>query len=400
MRSTDRADERIAPSRAGGRWAQGRTILFLVTEDWYFCSHRLPIARAARDAGAAVIVATRVDAHGPEIEGERFRLVSLPWRRRSTNPWREARAFWSIVRLYRRERPDIVHHVALKPAVYGGLAARIARAPVQINAIAGLGFTEVSRSLRARVLRRVMRAVLRAAWGGTDVHAIVQNPDDADVLVAARMLDRSRVHLIRGAGVDLSSFRPAPEPDGIPAAVYAGRFITSKGIRELVEASRLLRARGVELEVRLVGEPDPDNPESIAESVLRGWAADGTIVLRPWTRDMASVWQRAHVAVLPSYREGLPKALLEASACGRPVIACDVPGCREVVVPGETGLLVPARDAGALAGALERLVADAGLRRRMGESGRVHVETHFSERQVVEETMDVYRRVSGERVGG
>jgi glycosyltransferase involved in cell wall biosynthesis len=375
--------------------AVGKTILFLVTEDWYFCSHRLPIARAARDAGATVIVATRVDSHGPEIEREGFRLEPLPWRRRSTDPWREARAFASIVRLYRRHRPDIVHHVALKPAVYGGLAARLARVPVQINAIAGLGFTGVSRSHRARVLRPVLRALLRGAWGGSGVHAIVQNPDDADVLVAARLIDRRNVHLVRGSGVDVSRFRPLPEPDGRTVAAYVGRFIDSKGIRELVDAARLLCARGVDLEVRLVGEPDPENPESIPEDALRAWEAEGSIVRQPWTTDVVSVWTAAHIAVLPSYREGLPKALLEASACARPVVACDVPGCREVVVPGETGLLVPARDAGALADALARLAADAALRRRMGENGRARVEAHFSERRVVDETLDLYRRAGG-----
>ncbi len=394
MRSAGREDDRGPDT--GPRWARGRKIVFLVTEDWYFCSHRLPIARAAHAAGADVIVATRVDAHGARIEAGGFRLVPLPWRRRTTNPWRETRAFFAIFRLYRRERPDIIHHVALKPAVYGGIAARLARAPVQVNAIAGLGFTEVSRAPHARVLRRVMRAVLRFAWGGRGAHAIVQNPDDADVLVAARLLDRAHVHLIRGSGVDVDRFRPAPEPGGRPVAVYTGRFIASKGIRELVAAARLLRARGVDLEVRLVGEPDPDNPESIAEREVRGWEAEGLITRQPWVDDVAPVWRDAHIAVLPSYREGLPKALLEAAACGRPAVACDVPGCREVVTDGENGLLVPARDAPALADALARLAADPDLRRRMGESGRARVEREFSEGRIVDETMDVYRRVIAE----
>lgn len=378
---------------ADARWAAGRKVLFLVTEDWYFCSHRLPIARAARDAGAEVIVATRVDAHGAQIVREGFRLVALPWRRRSTNPLREVRAFADIVRLYRRERPDIIHHVALKPAMFGGVAARLSRAPVQINAIAGLGFAEASRSAHARAVRTVMRAVLRFAWGGRGAHAIVQNPDDAEVLVGAGLIERANVHLIRGSGVDVARFHPVPEPHGMPVAVYTGRFIASKGIHELVDAARLLHGRGVGLEVRLVGEPDRENPESIADATLRGWASEGLVTIRPWTDDVVSVWRDAHIAVLPSYREGLPKALLEAAACARPAVACDVPGCREVVAHGENGLLVPARDATALAAALESLAKDPALRARMGEAGRARVEANFSEQRVVADTTRLYRAV-------
>ena len=397
MSNADGASERSAATRTTERWAAGSKLLFLVTEDWYFCSHRLPIARAARDAGAEVIVATRVRAHGPEIERERFRLMPLPWRRRSTNPWREFWALVAIVRLYRRERPDIVHHVALKPAVYGGVAARIVHGPIQINAIAGLGFTEVSRSLRARVLRRAMRTVLRAAWWGPRAHAIVQNREDADVLSDAGLLDRANVHLIRGSGVDVERFRAVAEPGGRIVAVYAGRFIWSKGIGELVEAARILQARGIDIDVRLVGEPDLENPEAIPARVLRAWEKQGLVTCRPWTRDITAVWGEAHIAVLPSYREGLPKALLEASACGRPIVASDVPGCRECVVPEENGLLVPARDARSLADAMARLAADAELRRRMGQNGRARVERYFSERQVVQETLDLYRRLCEER---
>ncbi len=398
MRNADAArgrDTATAP-----RWAAGRKVLFLVTEDWYFCSHRLPIARAARDAGAEVIVGTRVDAHGDEIEREGFRLAPLPWRRRSTNPLRELRALAAIVSLYRRERPDIIHHVALKPAVYGGIAARLTGAPVQVNAIAGLGFTEVSRSPLARILRRVMRAVLRSAWSGRGVHAIVQNPDDAVVLEKAGLVERERIHIIRGSGVDVSRFHPVPEPAGHPVAVYTGRFIASKGIAELVDAARILRERGVGIEVRLVGEPDRENPESIAESTLRRWEQQGLVVVKPWTDDVVAVWRGAHIAVLPSYREGLPKALLEAAACGRPLVACDVPGCREIVVNGETGLLVPVRDSAALASALENLAGDAALRSSMGEKGRARVEAHFSESRIVAETMAVYRRLCGEAAHG
>lgn len=372
------------------------TILYLVTEDWYFCSHRLPIARAARSAGAHVIVATRAGAHAGLIEREGFDLVPLPWRRRSTRLLDEARSLVAIWQLYRRRRPDLVHHVAVKPVVYGGLAARFAGRPTQVNAIAGLGYLETSRQLRARLLRGVFNGVLRFAWRGNNVHAIVQNPDDVAALTGSRLLDPSRVHAIRGSGVDVARFTPAPEPSGVHGrlrAAYVGRLLWSKGIRELVEAARLLRARGAPVDVHLVGEPDPENPESVPGPVLRQWIAEGVVGWQPWTDDVPAVWRDAHLAVCPSYREGLPKSLLEAAACGRAIVASDVPGCREIAREGVNALLVPARDAPALALAIEKLSRDGDLRRRMGEAGRALVEREFAEPIVVASTLELYRRL-------
>jgi len=368
-------------------------ILYLVTEDWYFCSHRLPIARAARAAGADVLVATRVEAHRAAIEREGFRLVSLPWRRRTDRPGPELATLRDITALYRRERPDIVHHVALKPSVYGGIAAALTACPVRIAAVAGLGYTEASRSTKARLLRTGLRTTLRALWGST--HAIVQNPEDRDALSRARLVASERVHLIRGSGVDVTHLVPLPEPPGRVVAAYAGRLIASKGIRELAQAARLLRERGVPVDVWLVGEPDRENPEAIPEKEVRAWVDSGWLAWHPWTDDIAALWARAAIAVLPSYREGLPKMLLEAAACARPVVTCDVPGCREVTVDGVTGRLVPARDARALADAIESLVPDAALRARLGGAGRERVVQDFSEARVVADTLSLYRKLAG-----
>jgi glycosyltransferase involved in cell wall biosynthesis len=220
-------------------------IVFLVTEDWYFWSHRLPLARAARAAGARVIIATRVEKLRGEIEREGFEPVALPWRRRSHNPWNEVRALIDIMALYRRVHPDIVHHVAVKPVVYGGIAARLAGARIQVNAIAGLGYVETSRQPRARVLRAVFNTVLRFVWSGPGVHVIVQNPDDREALSRTGLVPASHIHMIRGSGVDVARFAPSPEPPSPPVrVVYGGRLLWSKGIRELVEAARALKQRG------------------------------------------------------------------------------------------------------------------------------------------------------------
>jgi glycosyltransferase involved in cell wall biosynthesis len=377
------------PLERNGRAA---VIVFLVTEDWYFWSHRLPLARAARAAGARVIIASRVEKLRGEIEREGFEPVALPWRRRSHNPWNEVRAFLAIVALYRRERPDIVHHVAIKPVVYGSMAARVARVSARINAIAGLGYVETSRQPRARVLRGVFNSVLRVAWSAPGVHVIVQNPDDREALARTGLVPSSHIHMIRGSGVDVVRFAPSPEPPSPPVrVVYGGRLLWSKGIRELVEAARALKQRGVPVEVILAGDPDVENPESIPAADVQTWVREGSVSHVPWGSDMAATWRGAHIAVLPSYREGLPKALLEAAACGRPLVATDVPGCREIARDGVNALLVPPRDAPALVSAIEKLALDAPLRARFALAGREIVVNEYAESIVVNETLALYR---------
>jgi glycosyltransferase involved in cell wall biosynthesis len=383
----------------------GLKILFLVTEDWYFCSHRLPIARAARDAGAEVVVATRVDRHADAIEREGFRLVALPWRRRSKNLLAELKALLHIIRMYRRERPDIVHHVAVKPAVFGGIAAAIGGRPAQVNAIAGFGYVSTSPQLLARLLRPAVRVVFRRVLNRPESFVIVQNPDDAAALTHGRLFDESRIRIIRGSGVDTERFRPAAgraqgsgeEGDARMTAVLAARMLTSKGIRETAAAARALKARAGGVRVVLVGDPDPENPESIGADIIDRWVEEGIVEWRGHVEDMVGVWQSAQVGLLPSYREGLPMSLLEAASCGLPLVATDVPGCREIVRDGENGLLVPVRSIDPIAGALETLASDADLRNEMGRRSREMVEESFAERIVVRETLSLYASISGGR---
>lgn len=365
-------------------------LLFLVTEDWYFCSHRLALARAARAAGYRVGVATRVREHGEMIRDAGLELHPLGWRRGERRPWREALAVVEIARLYRRLAPDIVHHVALKPVVLGSLAARLARPAMVVNAVAGLGFAFASPGWRAAVLRPVLRAALRRALATRASSVVVQNPDDA-AAVGALGVAADRCHLIPGSGVDTARFLPLPEPPGPPVAALVGRMLWDKGIGEMAEAGRLLRGQDVTLE--LVGARDPDNPACVPEATLRAWDASGAVRWHGAVDDVRAVWARASIAVLPSYREGLPMSLLEAAACGRPIVTTDVPGCREVVVDGETGLLVPPRDPRALADAIARLAADAVLRRRLGAAARRRVEARFAREIVVGQTLDLYARL-------
>jgi glycosyltransferase involved in cell wall biosynthesis len=399
---------RSAPAAAPPlRHSTGRPkLLFLVTEDWYFWSDRLPFARALRDAGYDIVVATRVRGHGERIRAEGFALCPLPWRRRGDGVLGALRALLAILRLYRAERPDIVNHVALKPVLFGGLARRLAfgsRSPrvVSVDWVMGLGLGFTARTLPARLLRPLLGIALRAAVGGTGGRVVVQNPDDGAVL-ASLGLDRRRIVLIRGSGVDISRFVPLPEPKAAPITVaLVARMLRGKGVFDAVAAVRQLRAEGLAIELLLAGATDPDNRDSLGDDDMSALAAEPGVEWLGRVEDVCSVWARAAIAVLPStYGEGLPRALLEAAACGRPIVATDTPGCREVVRDGKNGLLVPPYDVAALAEAIAALARDPARRQAMGQAGRALVECEFAEPVIAEQTLALYDAILRETRGG
>lgn len=368
-------------------------LLFLVTEDWYFCSHRLPLAVAAREAGFEVVVVTRVRAHGEAIRRAGLRLIPLDWSRRGLNPLREMAVLVALWRIYRRERPDIVHQVALKPVLYGSLAAWLAGCGRVVNALAGLGFVFISDRKRARLLRPLVRLAFRRLLNRPGSRLILQNPDDVRQFVGEGLAAPERIVLISGSGVDLASFAPTPEPPGLPVVMLASRLLWDKGVGEFVEAAGILRGRGVAARFVLVGEADYDNPAAVDSARLESWQASGVVELWGRRGDMPQVLGMAHIVCLPSYREGLPKVLLEAAACARPLIAADVPGCREIVRTGENGILVPVRDSGALAAAIVDLLTEPQRRQEMGAAGRRLVEQEFSQEIVIDRTLGLYREM-------
>ena len=378
-------------------------LLFLVTEDWYFCSHRLPVARAAREAGFEVVVATRVRAHGQEIRDEGFTLRPIAWRRRGDGLLGAARAIFTITRLYRSERPDIVHHVALKPVLFGGIArrlafARSADAPASVDSVMGLGSGFSPATTGARLWPHPLGLVLRLVARGNRGSIVVQNPEDRAAL-AGLGIDVGRIALIRGSGVDISRFVPLPEPGGDTVTVaLVSRMLRDKGVLEAVAAIRRLRAQGLAIELLLAGPTDPDNANSLTAEMLRSLATEPGIEWLGQVADVRTVWRRAAIAVLPStYGEGVPKTLLEAAACGRPLIAADVPGCREAVRPGENGILVPPHDVDGLADAIAALAGDPARRAAMGRAGRKWIEGGFTDEIVARATLELYRAVLAER---
>ena len=378
-------------------------LLFLVTEDWYFCSHRLPVARAARDAGFEVVVATRVQAHGRDICEEGFTLCPIAWRRRGDGLVGAVRALAAIIRLYRSERPDILHHVALKPVLFGGLARALAfrhaaEAPASIDSVMGLGSGFSATTLAARLRRPPLGVALRLAAASGLGRVVVQNPEDGNAL-AALGIDPHRIALIRGSGVDIRHFSSLPMPEGKTVTVaLVSRMLRDKGVLDAVAAIRRLRERGLAIELVLAGPTDADNPGSLSAASLSALADEPGITWLGAVADVRLVWRRAAIAVLPStYGEGVPKALLEAAACARPIVASDVPGCREAVRPGENGILVPPRDIDALAEAIAALATNPARREAMGRAGRALAERCFAEEIVARETLALYRAALAEK---
>lgn len=366
-------------------------LLYVVTEDWAFLSHRLPMARAARDAGFEVHVATRVSDGATAIAAERFILHPIPFARGSVSPLASLATIAALRRVHRAVRPDIVHHVALQATVLGMIAA-LGRRCACVNAFIGLGYAFTSDSVKARVLRRLIGPALRFLVDRDGSIALVQNGDDRAALMSLG-IPNSRIALISGSGVDVKRFTPLPEPQGPPTFGFVGRLLDDKGIRTLIAAHRLLRARGTDARLLIAGTPDPANPASVTAAEVAQWKTEPGIACLGQVQDIVGLWARAHAAVLPSRREGLPLSLLEAAACGRAMIASDVPGCREIVIHEQTGLLVPVDDADALATAMGKLVSMPELRTRYAATARSLVVEKFSADIIGRQTVQLYRRL-------
>lgn len=374
-----------------------KRILFLSAKDGYFFSHRLELALRVQAAGYDVKLVAPRGAYRERIVAAGIRVLDIPMDRQGKNPLADLRTVQALTTVYRRERPDLVHHVAIKPILYGSLAARLAGVPYVVNAMAGMGYVFLSQQLLSRMIRPGVKLSFRMLVNAENARVILQNPDDVERWVRWGVMRRDRIALIRGAGVDIEQFRPTPEPAGDPVAIVPARFLFDKGIGEFVQAARILRKSGVKARFVLLGEPDRKNPEAIDDATLRRWREEGAVEVWPWRDDVHVALAASHVVCLPSYGEGLPKTLLEAAAAGRPIVTTDVPGCREVVRQNDNGLLVPARDASALAAALGTLLADGAMRARMGARGRQRAVAEFSSAQVAEQTLALYESLLGPR---
>ena len=373
-------------------------ILYNVNIPRFFVSHRLPLALSARDAGYDVHITTSdVDPDSIEtIIQTGLPFHPLPLAQHGTNPLTEIQTIRAMTSLYRKLQPDLVHHVSIKPVIYGGIAARIARVPAIVGAMSGLGRVFSDDDVKAKGLRQIVRPLFKFALSHHNTSMIFQNPDDKSAFIKMGLIAENRAELIRGSGVDLERFSPKPEADGKPIILFAGRLMWKKGIAEFVASARALhdKARFV-----IVGYTEVTSPDSVNETDLQAWVNEGIIEWWGKRDDMPEVFAQSHIVCLPSsYGEGVPKVLIEASACERPIVATDTAGCREITHDGDNGILFSVGDTDALIKALNTLIKSPDLRQKMGKRGREIVQAGFSLEMVTEQTLALYERLLKEKV--
>jgi glycosyltransferase involved in cell wall biosynthesis len=369
-------------------------ILLIANTDWYLYNFRLALAETLRARGDQVVLVSPEGSYVKKLKDLGFRWVGFPLKRRSLNPLSEIRTLFRLFRLYQREAPDLVHQFTIKCVIYGSFICHLLGIRRVVNSITGLGyvFTEGkgARPWLRRLINVFYRLILFRTW------VIFQNTTDEELFLKNRLVDSDRVALILGSGVDTVLFSPRPELDGPPLAILPARLLWAKGVGEFVQAARQLKTEGVIARFALVGDGDDGNPASVHADQLQAWVQEGVIEWWGWRENMTDVYAQASIVCLPSYyREGLPKTLIEAAACGRPIVTSNMPGCREVVRHGENGLLVPVRDSSALASALKQLILNSELRCAMGVRGREIAEKEFLMSSIISQTFKVYQVSAG-----
>ena len=374
-----------------------RKLLFVVNVDWFFLSHRLPIALEALRQGYEVHIATTLTDKITVLQDHGLVVHSVSLDRSGASLWTAIHEVWQIYRVFKDVNPDVVHLVTIKPVLFGGLAARLAGVPAVVAAISGLGFVFVAKGVKATIRRWLVGALYVLALGHYNLRVIFQNSDDLAILARLAHLPEQKVTIIRGSGVDLTKYCMKPLPTGVPIVLLAARLLVDKGIREFVQTAQILRQRGLSAQDArfvIVGKPDPANPASLRPDELAQWAQEDVVEFWGHRTDMPRVLEAAHVTVLPSYYgEGLPKVLIEAAACGRAIVTTDHPGCRDAIEPNKTGLLVPIKNASALADAIEYLIKNINVRKRMGAAGRDLAEKEFAIEKIVAEHMKIYQNL-------
>ena len=370
-----------------------KRLLFVVTEDWYFVSHRLYMATVAVKAGYKVALLSRTSSYQELIEESGIEVINWSLNRKSRNLISEFKAFREISAVIDRIKPDIVHSVALKPILYSALQLKRKNTYANIYALGGLGFVFSSSKLKAQILRSFLVIILRWVLGGERVRVILQNPDDFNLLLRLKVITNNKTRLIRGVGVDTKLFSPSPKLHDKPIVLLPARILWDKGIADFVEIANRMKSYEVDVRFVLVGDPDPHNPESVSIFQLEEWLEKGVVEWWGHKKEMQNIYQQAAIVCLPSYREGLPKSLLEAASCALPIVTYDVPGCREVVIDGINGFLVPLKDENALLNAIKKLLDDTSLCNQFGQAGRELVIREFSQQKIASETKQIWEEV-------
>lgn len=369
-------------------------VLFVVNDYSFFVSHRLPIAKKCIEKGW--------DVHVASPAGDRAQSVAkkdgLKWHGTvmdpgSQNPIRDMQALWDYKRIYEELRPDLLHHVTVKPVLYGSIAARLAGVPAVVNALSGLGYLYINHTLKNKIIRLGITRMLRYGFRHPNQQLILQNDDDKQLVLGYKLLKESDITIIRGSGVNTDRFEYVPETNSSVKVVLPARMLWDKGVGEFVQAAKMLIKEGVDATFHLLGTTDPKNPQSISLEQLQAWNKEPGLFYEGFKQDMVKELKKANIVCLPSYREGLPKALLEAASVGRPIVTTNAPGCREVVEEGWNGFLVPIKSVDKLAERIEELSADSALRETFGRRSREKAVQEFSIEHVVKKTLNTYQEL-------
>jgi len=366
-------------------------ILLFANTDWYLYNFRLSLAKELRSHGHEVILLSPPGDFQERLQTNGFQWIPFPLSRQGVNPFSELQTIWRLVQLYRTIKPDVVHHFTIKPVIYGSLAAHFLRVPGIINSITGLGHLFIDPALLTRLLRGLAKMLYRISLRRTQI--IFENPEDRDIFIQNKLLQPGQAHLILGTGVDVDKFHPTSKNNAIPLVLFSSRLLATKGLIEFIEAARILNQKGIKARFAVAGTPDPGNPASIPQGQLDAWKQEALVEWWGWQDDMPSALAKTDIFCLPSYREGVPNALLEACASSLPIVTTDVPGCRDVVKHEVNGLLVPVQNAIVLADALETLILNPEMRQKMGQVGRELAVNLFSQTKVNKETLAVYQLV-------
>lgn len=367
-------------------------ILLSANTDWYLFNFRMALANYLRDLNYVVVFVSPPGDYSSYFEQLGFRWIPWMVSRKEINPLKEIGVLFSLRNIYQQEKPDIVHHHTIKPVIYGSIAARKVKIPVVVNSITGRGYVFQSGKVKARLLRWIIKYLYRKVLRFPNNKVIFENQYDRQEFIRAGFVEASGTYLIEGVGVDPDRFSPVPELETAPLVLLSGRMLWDKGVEVFVEAAKLLKSKEVNARFVLVGKPDPGNPESIDESILREWEEEGVIEWWGWQSDMVAVFAQTHIVVLPTqYGEGVPTILIEGAASGKPLIAADVPGCRSIVQNGVNGILLSKNDPNSLADALERLILSPELRKEMGKKSRELFLSKFTHKHVNLATVQVYK---------
>ena len=370
-------------------------LTFLITQDWYYISHRQSLALAAKSQGYDVSLVTQVGKYEKQIQDSGIKLIPIAFYRSVKNIFQEIITIKEIYQAYKNNQPHIIHQVSLKPCFYGALAIYLGATkntqPLILNAFTGLGFVFTANTLYAKLIRLFIIPLFRLLFRQKNMQVVFQNTADQQTFLHHRMVTADQCHLIPGSGVEIDQYEVTPESEGKITVILVARMLIEKGVYEFVEAARKLKQANIQANFILVGDTDEENPSGIPREQLRSWQEEGVIEWWGRQNDMPSIYPKAHIVVLPSYREGFPKVVLEAAAASRAVITTDVPGCRDAILDQKTGILVPVKSVTELAAAMRELIEDSGKRIAMGKAGRDLVEERFSTQIINSQFLNIYQ---------